>query len=73
MKKATINIPYDEEKLSALRLYLAQKNQSLENELISAADTLYAKSVPANVREFIKLRSGCVNPSEKKQDRSENS
>lgn len=68
MKKATISISYDEEKLSALRLYLEQKNQILENELIAAADTLYAKSVPANVREFIDLRAGCVKPVEKKKN-----
>lgn len=67
MKKTTINISYDEEKLSALRLYLEQKDQTLENELIVAADTLYAKSVPANVREFIDLRAGCVKPAEKKK------
>ena len=37
---------------------MAQKNQSLEDELIAATDTLYSKSVPANVREFIELRAG---------------
>jgi len=67
MKKATMSISYDEEKLSALRLYLEQKNQTLENELIAAADTLYAKSVPANVREFIDLRAGFGKPTEKKK------
>ena len=30
----------------------------IEGELIKALDTLYAKPVPANVREFIDLRSG---------------
>lgn len=85
MKKATISISYDEEKLSALRLYLEQKDQTLESELVTAADTLYTKSVPANVREFIDMRAGCVKPAEKKkkpkppaasepsQDRSEDS
>lgn len=84
MKKTIISISYDDEKLNALRLYLEQKNQTLENELIAAADTLYAKTVPANVREFIDLRAGFGKPAEKKkktkpsataepmQDRSEN-
>ena len=58
MKKDSITIPYDEEKLAALRLYLGQKNQSVEQEMISAVDSIYAKAVPSNVREFLDLRSG---------------
>lgn len=58
MKKDSITIPYDEEKLAALRLYLEQKSQSVEQEMVSAADALYAKAVPSNVREFLDLRSG---------------
>ena len=33
MKKSTITIAYDEEKLSALRLFLSQKNLDLDKEL----------------------------------------
>ena len=58
MKKGSITIPYDEEKLAALRLYLEQKGLSVEQELVSAAESLYAKTVPSNVREFLDLRSG---------------
>lgn len=58
MKKDSITIPYDEEKLAALRLYLEQKGQSVEQEMVSAVDALYAKAVPSNVREFLDLRSG---------------
>ena len=58
MKTATITISYDEEKLTALRLYLGQKNQTVEEELLSATDNLYTKTVPNNVREFIDLRAG---------------
>ncbi|MBQ7923657.1 MAG: hypothetical protein IJ325_13960 [Clostridia bacterium] len=58
MKTATITISYDEEKLAALRLYLSQKNQTVEEELLTATDNLYAKTVPNNVREFIDLRVG---------------
>lgn len=58
MRKDSITIPYDEEKLAALRLYLEQKGQSVEQEMVSAADALYAKAVPGNVREFLDLRSG---------------
>ena len=58
MKTATITISYDEEKLAALRLYLGQKNQTVEEELLTATDNLYTKTVPSNVREFIDLRAG---------------
>ncbi len=58
MKKATITISYDEEKLGALKIYLEQKGSRVEDELTKELDTLYSKNVPANVREFIELRSG---------------
>lgn len=61
MKKATISISYDEEKLNALKMYLGQKEAQVENELTKALDTLYNKTVPAGVREFIDMRAG-INP-----------
>ena len=68
MKKDSITIPYDEEKLAALRLYLEQKGQSVEQEMVSAVDALYAKAVPGNVREFLDLRSGMEpKPAEKRK------
>lgn len=68
MRKDSITIPYDEEKLAALRLYLEQKGQSVEQEMVSAADALYAKAVPSNVREFLDLRSGMeVKPTERRK------
>ncbi len=67
MKKVNITISYDEEKLNALKLYLEQKGQTVENELTAAADSLYNKAVPAGVREFIDLRAGLPKPEEKKK------
>ncbi len=58
MKKTTINVSFEDEKLSALKMYLEQKGQSVESELEKALDSLYAKTVPAGVREFLDLRSG---------------
>lgn len=58
MKKTTITISYDEEKLKALKLYLEQKGTQAEDELLKALDTLYMRTVPAGVRDFIGLRSG---------------
>lgn len=58
MKKVTISIQYDEEKLSAMKLYLGQKNTGLEDWLFHELDSLYSKTVPVGVREFIEMRSG---------------
>lgn len=57
MKKAMLHVPFEEEKLTAARLYMEQKELSFEDEMSKAAEVLYGKYVPANVREFIELRS----------------
>ena len=67
MKKANISVAFDEEKLSALKMYLGQRNTTVEKELAKALDVLYGKTVPAGVREFIALRSGEELPTEKKR------
>ena len=53
MKKTTFNISFDEDKASALVLYLSQKGTTAEAELEKALDALYTKTVPAGVRDFI--------------------
>lgn len=60
MKKTTISVSFEDEKLSALKMYLEQRGQTVEGELEKALDTLYAKTVPAGVREFLNLRSGAA-------------
>lgn len=67
MKKVNITVAFDEEKLSALKMYLGQKNMTVEKELTKALDVLYGKTVPAGVREFIALRAGEGLPTEKKK------
>ena len=63
MKKTTFNISFDEDKASALVLYLSQKGTTVETELEKALDTLYSKTVPAGVRDFIDMKSGTASPS----------
>ena len=58
MKKTVVPVPFDEGKLSAARLYMAQKELSFEEEMEKAAETLYGKYVPAGVREFIEMTAG---------------
>lgn len=58
MKKTTVTISYDEEKVKALRLYLDLKGSKLEDELTKIIETLYTKIVPVGVREYIAMSSG---------------
>ena len=51
MKKC-IMVGYEEEKLLALRMYAEQRGVSVEEELAQAAEAMYQKIVPANVRAF---------------------
>lgn len=67
MKKVTVTLTYDEEKLSALKLYLEQKGQTVESELTAACDSLYVKTVPTNVRDYIDLRAGVLKAVDKKK------
>lgn len=53
--KNSIQISLPESKISALRMYLSQKNTTLECELSRYAEQLYGKTVPQNVREFIEM------------------
>ena len=53
--KKSVTVSVDSEKLSALEMYLWQKNMKLSEELEKFAEQLYQKQVPSNVREFIEL------------------
>lgn len=53
MKQANIQITFEEEKLRALRRYIARRDSTLEAELQKAAQRLYEKVVPAAVQEYI--------------------
>jgi len=58
MKKTTISVSYDEEKLSALKLYLEGKDITIESALEKALNSLYTRHVPVKVRSFFDMRSG---------------
>lgn len=57
-KLMTVQIEFDREKLSALKMYLGQKNMKIETELEKLLDGIYTKYVPSDVRNFIDLRAG---------------
>lgn len=53
--KRSITVQIPEEKLSAIEMYLEQKNTTLATELDKQVEQIYAKVVPQNVREYIEL------------------
>ena len=53
--KNTVNISLENEKILALKMYLAQKNSSLDDEITRFAEQLYGKVVSQNVRDFIEM------------------
>ena len=57
MKKAGISIFYDDEKLSAVKMYMKQKDLNIKSELEKTIDSMYARYVPSNVREFIDMKA----------------
>ena len=57
-EKATVTLTYDEERLTALRLFLAEKKTQVEDELTKTLDALYGKIVPQPVRHYLDLRGG---------------
>ena len=67
MKKC-IMVGYEEEKLLALRMYAEQKGVSIEEELAQAAEAMYQKIVPANVRAFVDMKVESQKPKKKPRD-----
>ncbi len=65
--KKTITINYEEEKLTALKMYMVQKGLTLEEELERSVESLYNKTVPNGVKEYIDLKLGTATPAEKKR------
>ena len=57
MKKASLTIQYDEERLSTVILYLEKKGININDEIVKFIDTLYAKNVPATIRNFFEMKA----------------
>lgn len=55
--KRSITVQIPEEKMSAIEMYLEQKNTTLAAELDKQVEQIYSKVVPQNVREYIELTS----------------
>lgn len=71
MRKTNVSIIYDDEKLNAIRLYMSQRDLDFKEELEKSVDSLYAKYVPSNVREFIDMKGSQVKPPKPKKPKIE--
>ena len=56
MKKATVTVTFDSEKLNAVKQYMDKKDAALQGELDDFMEKLYEKYVPAPVREYIESK-----------------
>ena len=65
--KDRIILSMSDEKLSALEMYLAQRNTTLTAEIDKYAEQLYTKNVPQNVREYIEMTSDSKNVKRSRQ------
>ena len=71
MKKTSVSIMYEDEKLNAVKMYMEQRDLDFKVELEKSVDSLYAKYVPSNVREFIDMKSVLTKPSKPKKQKEE--
>ena len=55
--KRSVTVNVNEEKLSAIEMYLEQKSTTLAAGLDKYIEQLYNKVVPQNVRDFIDMMS----------------
>ena len=53
MKKESISVSLNAERLRAIKKYMEKKDVDLEEELVEQLEKLYSKYVPVNVREYI--------------------
>ena len=53
--KKLVSVLVSEEKLSAIEMYLEQKNTTLSAELEKYVEQIYSKNIPQNVRDFIDI------------------
>ena len=56
MKKATLTMSFNKEKLGALSYYMEKKEVDLQSELADTIQKLYEKYVPQPTREYIEDR-----------------
>ena len=53
MRKATVTISFDQEKLKAIQFYAGKSGSSLKSDLDEFMEKLYKRYVPSQTREYI--------------------
>ena len=69
MKPTTIQFEYDDARLEAIRICLADKQTDLNHELEAFMESIYKKYVPAPVRDFIEKKEEMTTAEEPKTSR----
>ena len=62
MRKITVSVQVDAEKLRAIQFYVGRKNSSMETELEDCVNKIYEKYVPAQTREYIESIAAPARP-----------
>ncbi len=62
MRKVTISLQVEAEKLRAIQFYVGKKDSTLESELEDCITKIYEKFVPAQTREYIECMSAPERP-----------
>ena len=70
--KKTISVQISEEKLSAIEMYLEQKNTTLAAEMDKYVEQLYGKVVPQVVRDYIEKMARQQKPRQRRPVQGEN-
>ena len=70
MKKTTLTISFEKEKLDALQYFMEKKSLDLQTELQGTLENLWQKHIPSAVKEYI-LDTTEDSPSAKKAKESE--
>ena len=62
MRKVTVSVQVDAEKLRAIQFYAGRKQSSMEAELEDCVNKIYEKYVPAQTREYIESIAAPARP-----------
>ena len=72
MKKTTIAISFEQEKLKAVQFYMGRSGTSLEAELDDFMVRLYKKFVPSQTREYLESQVEAEHPPRHRPNRPAN-
>ena len=62
MRKVTVSVQVDAEKLRAIQFYAGRKDSTVEAELEGCFEKLYEKYVPGPTREYIESIAAAARP-----------